>query len=196
VRDYSRIDKCLDEVALTVYPEPYLEHHEKLIDAAMEKLLNGNMVDVLDVGFGTGYSLRKFKELGKNVTGISLDDSEIKAMEFQGFNVKKMGMEFIDFPDDSFDLVWCRHTLEHSVMPFIALMEFKRVLRKDGYLYIEVPADSGIHINNINHFSMFSDQVWQAFFGKLSFKLLWRGQFVVHVTAMNDLYWYYWLKKE
>lgn len=202
MRDYSHIEKHLDEIEQTVYPEPQFEYHEKIIDAAIENFVNGKpFTDVLDVGFGTGYSLKKFKEKGLKVTGISLDDSEVQGMRFQGFDVRKMDMAFLDFPDNSFDLVWCRHTLEHSVMPFIALMEFKRVLRNEGYLYIEIPADSGIHINNKNHYSMFSDHVWQSLFKKLSLNLLWRGQYVVHVfdantqLDVNDIYWYYWLKK-
>lgn len=44
-------------------------------------------------------------------------------------------------PDDTYDGIWCSHTLEHiavhEVLP--ALKQFRRVLRKGGMCYIVVP---------------------------------------------------------
>lgn len=197
MRDYANLSKYLEEIDRTVYTEPKFDYHEALTDSAMLQFFNGKeFKDVLDVGFGTGYALNKFKELGMNVTGISLDDSEVQEMNFIGHNVKKMDMAFLDFPDSSFDLVWCRHTLEHSVMPFIALLEFKRVLRKCGYLYVELPADSGVHIYNMNHYSLLSDQMWQSLFKKARLTMIFRGQFTIHCADFDDIYWSYWIKNE
>ena len=196
MRDYTNFEKHLEEIGKTIYVEPQIGYHEQLTKAAMEQFINGKPIkDVLDVGFGTGYAMKLFGGRGMNVTGISLDDSEINGMKFHGFNVKKMDMAFLDFPNESFDLLWCRHTLEHSVMPFIALMEFQRVMRPGAHLYIELPSDSGIHVRNNNHFSLLSDQMWQSLFKKLSFVLLFRGQFAITFPDMDDIYWHYWLKK-
>jgi ubiquinone/menaquinone biosynthesis C-methylase UbiE len=186
----TNFQKHLATLGKTVYPEPKLDYHEKLIDTAIDVFVKGKFKDVLDVGFGTGYSLNKFKELGLNVTGITLDEQEMNHD-----NVKLMDMAFLDFPDNSFDLVWCRHSLEHSVMPMIALLEFKRVLRDGGHLYVEVPQDESVHVDNPNHYSMFSDRSWQSLFRKAEFRLLNRGQWVIHLDGWIDLYWHYWLKK-
>jgi len=195
--DYTRFEKHIGELRKTVYREPVIEYHEKMIDSAMAAFVSRYPYkDVLDVGFGTGYSLGKFKEHGIKATGITLDDSEFKDAKFIGYDVHLMSMEFLDFEDKSFDLIWCRHALEHSVMPMIALMEFKRVLRDGGYIYIEVPQDGGIHVDNPNHYSMLSDRSWQALMRKTGFILLSRGQFAVHLDGWEDLYWHYWLRKE
>jgi SAM-dependent methyltransferase len=197
--NYTRFEKHLESLKRTGYTEPKFDWHERLIDKAMDTFVKkGSFKDVLDVGFGTGYSMDKFKSIGVHAVGISLDQHEIAAAN--GHDVHLMDMAFLDFEDDSFDLVWCRHALEHSAMPVIALMEFKRVLRKCGYLYIELPSNHGVHLDNENHYSMFSDEAWQSLFRKVGLPLLYRGQYAGSVnsggTRYTDIYWYYWLKNE
>lgn len=195
--DYTRFRQHLETIRKTVYREPQLDYHEKLIDSAFKQFVEkGSFKDVLDVGFGTGYSLNKFKELGINTKGITLDEDERKAQNFLSHDVQLMDMAFLDFEDQSFDLVWCRHALEHSVMPMIALMEFNRVLRPGGYLYVEVPQDESVHADNPNHYSMLSDRSWQSLMRRTGLKLLFRGQWTIHLEGWIDLYWFYWLHKE
>jgi len=194
--DYIRFRKHLEDLRKTVYREPCIDYHERLIDSAFDAFVKkGSFKDVLDVGFGTGYSLGKFKELGINAKGITLDEDERKEQHFL-YDVQLMDMAFLDFEDKSFDLVWCRHTLEHSVMPMIALSEFNRVLRDGGYLYVEVPQDDSGHVDNPNHYSMLSDRAWQSLMRRTGFKLLYRGQWTIHLDGWIDLYWNYWLVKE
>lgn len=193
----DHLQQHLETLKKTVYQEPKIDYHEKLIDSAFKQFVEkGSFKDVLDVGFGTGYSLNKFGDLGIAAKGITLDEDERKAQNVLGHDVQIMDMAFLDFEDQSFDLVWCRHALEHSVMPTIALMEFGRVLRAGGNLYIEVPQDEAVHVDNPNHFSMLSDRSWQALFRKTGLNLLYRGQAVIHLEGWTDLYWFYWLKKE
>ena len=194
--DYTHFRQHLETLRKTVYLEPQVDYHERLIDSAFDAFVKkGSFTNVLDVGFGTGYSLKKFKELGIKATGITLDDKEQKAQDFLGYDVHLMDMAFLDFANESFNLVWCRHTLEHSVMPMIALMEFHRVLKDGGNLYIEVPQDESVHVDNPNHYSMLSDRSWQALMRKAGFRLLFRGQFVIHLEGFVDIYWNYWLTK-
>jgi len=193
----THLQRHLEVLNKTVYREPKFEYHEQLIDSAFDTFVKkGSFKDVLDVGFGTGYSLDKFKSLGIHAVGISLDQHEVTAAGFIGHDVHLMDMAFLDFEDKTFDLIWCRHTLEHSVMPMIALMEFKRVLRDGGFAYVEVPQDEATHVDNENHYSMFSDRSWQSLFRKVGLKLLYRGQWVIHLDEWIDIYWNYWLKKE
>ncbi len=198
--NYERFERHLDTLKETVYTEPKFDWHEGLIDKAIDTFVKkGSFKDVLDVGFGTGYSLDKFKSLGIHAIGISLDQHEVASARAIGHDVHLMDMAFLDFDDESFDLVWCRHSLEHSAMPLIALMEFKRVLRENGYLYVELPSNNGIHLDNENHYSMFSDEAWQSLFRKAGLNLLFRGQYSGFVNSGNtkysDIYWQYWLRK-
>lgn len=191
--NYDRLTGYLESVKNTVYVEPKIGYHENLIDTAFKAYVEkGSFKKVLDVGFGTGYSLNKFKELGMSITGITMCEDELNPEH----DTRLMDMHFLDFEDNSFDLVWCRHVLEHSVMPFIALLEFKRVLKEGSYIYIEVPQDEAVHVDNPNHYSMLSDRSWQSLMRKAGLRLLNRGQFVIHLDGWTDIYWNYWLKKE
>jgi SAM-dependent methyltransferase len=170
-------------------------YHNQIVDALFNNFIKkGNYQNVLDVGFGVGYSLDKFKELGIKVTGITMNEDERKAAFIVGHNVQIMDMANLDFEDKTFDLVWCRHAIEHSVMPIIALMEFKRVLQPGGVLFIEVPQDGSLHTDNPNHYSIFSDRCWQSLFRRLNFHLLVRDQSLVHFENWVDMYWQYWLR--
>lgn len=200
--DYTRLEKHLEKLGKSVYREPTLDWHEKLIDNSFRHFVeSGSFKNVLDVGIGTGYALKKFKDLGIKATGITLNKEEAQAQNFIGNDVRLMDMNFLDFGDGEFDLVWCRHSLEHSVMPLIALMEFNRVLNKEGSLYVEVPSDNIIHMENKNHYSLFSDEAWQALFRKAGYFLMFRGQFAVKIKRCEnndgymDIFWQYWLRK-
>ena len=65
----------------------------------------------------------------------------------ENVNVENMSI----FDQGSFDAVWCSHVIEHCFNTGKALQEIKRVLRKDGYLFLSVPPFKhnvvGGHIN-------------------------------------------------
>jgi SAM-dependent methyltransferase len=58
--------------------------------------------------------------------------------------------------DESVDFLFCRHSLEHSPYPIFTLMEYNRVLKQNGKLYIEMPAPDcpRAHEWNLNHYSI------------------------------------------
>ena len=191
----------MKDVTNTVYTEQEWDVHTKITDASMIKYINGSFKNVLDVGCGTGYAMRKFKEMGIDPIGITLDDNEYKAHKFNGYDVRVMDMSFLDFEDEEFELIWCRHSLEHSVMPYISLRELNRVLSPEGYMYVEVPSPTPPHIANPSHYSMLDDLSLQELFRRTGFKLLDRGQYALQVPGepgQGDqllLYWSYWLRK-
>jgi len=95
---------------------------------------------VLDIGCGTGELLYLVKPYVKEVTGIELNE------EFVGFIKNDLGIPAfaedvnrINFPDKSFDLIFCIMTLDHLLNPYETLITMKRLLKDDGILYIEVP---------------------------------------------------------
>jgi SAM-dependent methyltransferase len=51
----------------------------------------------------------------------------------------------LPFPDEVFDLVMSQEVVEHVRDPFEALREMRRVLRKGGTLYFQVPFIIGYH---------------------------------------------------
>lgn len=82
-----------------------------------------------------------------------------------------LGQDFHELPysDNSFDLIWARHALEHSPMPYFALKEWQRVA---DYLLIIVPAPSKYIANYEGHYSVFADNSWRALFKKAGLKLI------------------------
>ena len=200
----TRLESHLKAIRSKITKDAGFDYHNQLIDNSFKCFVTpGTFKNVLDVGFGTGYSLKKFKEAGIKVTGITMNDEEMKAAT--GHDVKIMDMAMLDFEDETFDFIWCRHALEHSVMPFIALLEFYRVLQEGGFVYIEVPSDCIFSIENTSHYSLFRDEAWHALFEKAGFSVKYRGQYALkkntapntdHDVMFSDNYWYYALRKE
>lgn len=51
----------------------------------------------------------------------------------------KMDIMDIGFPDESFDVIYCSHVLEHVADDRKAIKEFRRVLKRDGWAILLVP---------------------------------------------------------
>lgn len=51
----------------------------------------------------------------------------------------KMDITDIQYPDESFDVVYCSHVLEHIPDDLRAMRELRRVLKKDGWAILLVP---------------------------------------------------------
>lgn len=124
---------------------------------------------VLDIGFGVGDALEKFIEEGAKPVGICVNLEEIEIAKLKGYEVYKMDQNFMSFDSNSFDIVWSRHCLEHSIMPYYTLHEYRHVMKPGGYLYVEVPAPETKfhHETNLEHFSLFSIGVWNTLMSRV-----------------------------
>jgi len=94
---------------------------------------------ILDMGCGTGKNLETFKELG---TAFGIDSSlqAIKFCQKRGLNNIHLGKaERTSFPANSFDLISLLDVLEHTD-DNKTLKEVCRLLHKDGFVIITVPA--------------------------------------------------------
>lgn len=107
----------------------------------------------LDVGCGSGFSMNKAsKELNCTSYGIDPDPGAFGVGRYSnqstiGLNIKKGSAEKIDFDDESFDVVYCSHVLEHVNNENKSLKEMERVLKKDGVLIIGMPTSSMAWVN-------------------------------------------------
>lgn len=72
-----------------------------------------------------------------NIVGIDLEIS--KEMSQGKLKLLKGSIESMPFPNNYFKFVHCYHVLEHVKRPQQALMEFKRILSKDGLIFIGFP---------------------------------------------------------
>jgi len=119
-------------------PDPIL-HHSVLftINATLSRF--SDPLFILDAGCGIGHALTTFEALGHHAIGLSSSIEDVNALRNLGFEVYLMDMNCLDFPDNSFDIYWSHHSLEHSVAPCLALAEARRVLRPGGQAIISVP---------------------------------------------------------
>jgi SAM-dependent methyltransferase len=138
---------------------------------------------IFDVGCGAGGMLEPLSRYGE-VTGI---DSQAELVEFcheRGFPNVVVGSAY-ELPAEagSVDLVTLFDTIEHVPDDVRALRECKRVLARDGLLFISTPAYQFLYANNdrVAH----HERRYTA--GGLRDKLLAAGLEPIKVTYFNTL---------
>ena len=169
------INNTLDLIKLKFYNEwLYASHIYAEGDSGFHKELTTKVVKdyidplnipkdavILDLGCGPGYFLDEMKAREyTNVTGVTLSPEDIALCESKGHTVKPYDLSFLPqkdgYYDESVDLIFLRHALEHSPYPIFSLMEYNRVLKQNRQIYIEVPAPDcdRKHEDNPNHYSI------------------------------------------
>ncbi len=89
---------------------------------------------ILDIGCTTGNFAAQDP---KNILGIDNDDRSLKAAEKRNLNVKKCdAAKKLPFGNGTFDMVNCRHVIEHLNEPLFLMEEIFRILKKSGKLVL------------------------------------------------------------
>lgn len=199
-RDYSRFEAFLNRVGADVYPEVPSEPHISITRQTISEFQANGLIRpgmrVLDVGCGQGPALEVFREIGVDAVGIALG-ADYEVCRQKGLAVYLMDQNFMTFADGSFDFLWCRHVLEHSVAPAFTLSEYCRVTKPGGLIYIEVPAPdtSAHHEANANHYSILPLTSWQNMFARAG--LTAERSIAINFTAPSgpDSYWSFLLRR-
>jgi SAM-dependent methyltransferase len=104
-----------------------------------------NIKDAIVIGCRNTYELDLLKEKGvSNVDGIDLYSYNKQ--------ITVMDMHNLKFRDNSFDLIYCSHALEHAYDYNKAITEMIRVLRNQGIIAIEVPVNYETRGSDIHDF--------------------------------------------
>lgn len=186
------INKTLDLVKLKFYNEwlytahIYDEGHSDLHNTLTERVVN-TYIDplnlpkdsvILDMGSGPGYFLDEMKKRGyTNCIGVGISPGDNKIARDKGHTIKEYDFSFIPqqdgWHDESVDFIFCRHALEHSPYPIFTLMEFNRLLKQHGRMYIEVPAPSSQRKfeYNLNHYSIMGEDMLMALLIRTGFNV-------------------------
>jgi len=110
---------------------------------------------VLDIGCGTGDRLLVFKKNGFEVYGIEPYSSGDYGRENYHLKVYQNFFQ-ANFPDNFFDIITMYNVLEHLHQPKETLLEVYRILKKEGFLVIQVPNTDSLQ------FRLFKKR-WSAF---------------------------------
>ncbi|WP_084632445.1 class I SAM-dependent methyltransferase [Shewanella waksmanii] len=93
------------------------------------------------VGCSDGYTLHRFQKAGWEVDGIDPSTSAI-ALAHKQYNLTLHNGFIEDYIHDGtlYDLIILTHVLEHFVDPASVLQTCKKMLKADGFIFIEVPS--------------------------------------------------------
>lgn len=165
-----------------IYPEGDSPFHKDLTAQVVKQYIDPLNLPknskILDLGCGPGYfldemSTREFTD----VTGVTLSPDDIKLCQSKGHTVKPYDLTFLPqkdgYFDESVDFIFLRHALEHSPYPIFSLMEYNRILKQGGKIYIEVPQPDcdRKHEFNLNHYSIFGESQLAALLTRTGFDI-------------------------
>jgi SAM-dependent methyltransferase len=96
---------------------------------------------ILDVGSGGGHFLRIAARLGAIVEGVEPSPIGAERARESGLSIFTGTVEDYDHmnPGKAFDLITANHVLEHTPTPVSTLQAMKKLLARDGIIWIAVP---------------------------------------------------------
>ena len=184
------INKVFDPIKIRFYQEwLYSNHLYDEGDSSFHKTLTLDAIKthvdklnlpkdarILDIGCGPGYFLDGMKERGyTDLTGITLSQQDIELCKSKGHKVDQYDISFLPqqkgYTDESVDFIFLRHALEHSPYPIFSLIEYNRLLKQYGKIFIEVPAPDceRKHEWNANHYSILGSEQLAALLARTGF---------------------------
>ena len=173
--ELSKFQKYNDFAKQSIYSEMEEGNfHNNLIEYVAIRYLSNLDKDlkILDAGCGPGVFIDNAKKLGfTNIIGVTMGEEDLEACRQKGHIVIESDISDIPLDNDSQEIIWCRHALEHSPYPLFTLLEYNRLLKMHGFLYIEVPAPDTDrnHEWTPNHFSIMGSTMWQSLFKQTGF---------------------------
>lgn len=146
-----------DEVA-SLYGDDYFEkdydsllsqedyfHNQHKLDSRYNGILDNlerwhPRGDLLEIGCAGGFFLDIARKRGWNVRGVEITDvGHAHATGELGLDVHHGSFPPAPFADESFDVVYAGHVVEHMRHPVAGFADMNRMLRPGGVLLIEVP---------------------------------------------------------
>jgi SAM-dependent methyltransferase len=115
----------------------------KAARAILEQRLPWNDINsILDVGSNRGDFVKwmKGKNASSSIAAVEPDGKVVE--EYDSLPYVKLYLQKLedsDWSPDSFDLIYCSHTLEHAASASTMLRQMAACLKIDGYLFLEVP---------------------------------------------------------
>lgn len=140
-----------DELVIAVSGDFYRQHfippafdaHDnyRTHKTLLRELKNYSRINrLLDVGCASGLFLAAAKEEGWEVKGVDISEPAVSyGRDKLGLDIFLGDLEEASYPDEHFDVIICRDTIEHIQNPYGLLKEANRILRNEGLIFISTP---------------------------------------------------------
>lgn len=125
-----------------------MEKYKKITEYWENNLCDGGNEDfpfvrgkVLEIGCGSGNDALRFISQGADYTGIDLTDNAVFSTQNKigkYGKVFRMNAERLNFPNNTFDLVYSWGVIHHTLNPKRVIREIHRVLKPYGEIYLMV----------------------------------------------------------
>lgn len=165
--EFDDYDKYL-EIQYRLDPKEFLDSRLKIISSfvyiipQLEKLgltkpvkesggqakgqLKKNELKILDAGCRDGWAIEFLNDLGyTDVVGLELFDEYVNYCNARNRKAVKGDLHELEFADDSFEFVYCRHVLEHCLDPVKVIEEMLRVLKPGGVMFCNFPLEPKVY---------------------------------------------------
>jgi len=110
-----------------------------ILEQVLRRLGNHTQLAV-DVGCGSGRNMQLLSRYCEHVIGFDRSPAALQLAASQTFPIACADGQAIPLADSSVDLLSAFDVLEHIESDVLALQEFHRVLRPQGFLIVAVPA--------------------------------------------------------
>ncbi len=146
------------------------------VKKTLKKIPKGSRI--LDAGAGE----QQFKQFCSHLIYTSQDfakyngkgdDKGLQTKEWDTSNLDIISdITKISVPSASYDAIMCTEVFEHIPDPLLALKEFSRLLKKEGYLIITAPFCSLTHFSPYHFYTGFNRYFYETYLPKLGFKII------------------------
>jgi len=140
-----------------------------------------DQASVLDVGCGTGKALRGLREARPDLKlfGVDIEDTRKLLPKDVSFSLGSVDRLSGLYKENTFDVIVCQHVIEHLPNPVNMILEFKKVLKPGGLIYIETPNWTRLFIpfhqnffwNDYTHLRPYSKITFKRLFSDFDFKI-------------------------
>lgn len=139
---------------------------------------------VLEVGCGNGFFMKALIDSGltKNVFGVEPSKTMVSQADSSVKNKIKVNIFKPNlFPNNTFNLILCFHTLDHMVDPNQFIKGAKTILRKNGYIIIVAHDTEGLSVKlfgeksaifDVEHIYLFNNKTLRKIFARNGFKVV------------------------
>lgn len=132
------INSYYDEYGSRYDDERNSLYHQVIREAELSTILPYvKEKDVLEIGCGTGMILEKVRNLANSACGIDASEGMLVKAKNKGLNVRCNNATSIDYPSNSFDVIYSFKVLAHIPEIEKALSEMARLIRPEGRCILE-----------------------------------------------------------